>query len=99
MVCCNIFVKDVTKIYDNHINVHEIYCEILTHTFVPAFSGTPCIYRVLTSKNVKSETAPEFTKQFQMSLSTKFDINFGISMTGKDPFVRLCQFCSHRVTF
>ncbi len=27
-------------ICDNHINVQEIFCEILTHTFVPAFSGT-----------------------------------------------------------
>ena len=27
-------------IYDNHINVQEIFWEILTHTFVPAFSGT-----------------------------------------------------------
>ncbi len=33
-VCCNFFVKDVAIIYDNHINVQEILCEILTHTFV-----------------------------------------------------------------
>ncbi len=26
--------------YDNNINVQKIFCEILTHTFVPAFSGT-----------------------------------------------------------
>ncbi len=35
-----VFVKDVAIIYDKHINVQEIFCEILTHTFVPAFSGT-----------------------------------------------------------
>ncbi len=40
MVCCNVFVKDVAIIYDNYINVQEIICEILTHMFVPAFSGT-----------------------------------------------------------
>ena len=30
--------------YDNinHINVHQLCCEILTHTFVPIFSWTPC---------------------------------------------------------
>ena len=26
--------------YDNHFNVQEIFCEILTHSSVPAFSGT-----------------------------------------------------------
>ncbi len=28
------------------MNVHEMYCEILTHSFVPAFSGTQFIDRL-----------------------------------------------------
>ena len=42
-VCCNYFLKDVAIIYNGHMNIHEICCWILTHTFVLAFSGTPCM--------------------------------------------------------
>ncbi len=45
-VCCNIFVKDVAIIYDNRTSVQEIFCEILTHMFIPAFSGTHGIPRI-----------------------------------------------------
>ena len=41
--------KDVAIICDNHINVQGICCEIFTHTFVPAFSGTHGITYVVSN--------------------------------------------------
>ncbi len=43
-VCGNYFQKDVAIRYRSHKNVQKIYFEILSNTFVPAFSGTPCIW-------------------------------------------------------
>ncbi len=42
-ICCNYFEKDVAIRYHSHKNVHEVCFKIWTHTFVPAFSETPCI--------------------------------------------------------
>ncbi len=42
--------------YVSHIGVHEICFEILTHTFVPTFSGTLCI---------TSQSFPYFTKAIE----------------------------------
>ncbi len=51
---CNNFVKELATTYGSYmrVHVHETFCEILTHSFVSAFSGTP--YSILNKSCTKT---------------------------------------------
>ena len=62
--------KGFGYIYDNHINVQGILCEILTNTFIPAFSGTHGITIItprLTHSNYHSHYCPMKVPKSQSS--------------------------------